>query len=303
MATLTVTERYGQLQTEARNPRTVAIDTISTLEACKLMNAEDQHVAVAVERVLPSIAQGVDAIAAAFRAGGRLIYVGAGTSGRLGVLDAAECPPTFGAPPEMVVGLIAGGRAALTDAVEGSEDTPSLGAYDLDAAGVAAYDVVVGITASGRTPYVVGALDRAREIGATTIGISNCDPSALEQHCDIPILVATGPEVITGSTRLKSGTAQKMVLNMLSTLAMVRIGKTYGNLMIDVEPTSAKLRDRARRILVTVTGCTPEEAASALQKSGYHVKVATVMVLAGVDPKAATERLERADGFVAKAIG
>lgn len=303
MATLIAPESFGLLQTEARNPRTANIDTISTLDACALMNAEDQMVAPAVATALPAIARAVDAIAVAFRCGGRLLYVGSGTSGRLGVLDASECPPTFSAPPEMVLGLIAGGRPALTDAVEGAEDSPGVGAYEIEANGVTEKDVVVGISASGRTPYVVGALDRAREIGATTVGISNCKPSNIELHCDIPILVVTGPEVITGSTRLKAGTAQKMAINMLSTLAMVRTGKTYGNLMIDVKPTNGKLRDRARRILVTVTGCGPEEAASALQRSGYHVKVATVMLLAGVDPKTAADRLERADGFVAKAIG
>lgn len=303
MGTMTAIETFGQLQTEARNPRTIGIDTISTLQVCALMNAEDQMVATAVQAALPEIAQAVDRIATAFRAGGRLFYVGSGTSGRLGVLDASECPPTFSAPPEMVVGLIAGGRAALTDAVEGGEDSPGVGAYEIDANGVTDKDVVVGITASGRTPFVVGALDRAREIGATTVGISNCDPSNIEDHCDIPIIVVTGPEVITGSTRLKAGTAQKLVLNMLSTLAMVRTGKTYGNLMVDVKPTNAKLRDRARRILVTVTGCAPEEAAAALQRSGNHVKVATIMLLAGVDARTAAERLESADGFVAKAIG
>jgi N-acetylmuramic acid 6-phosphate etherase len=303
MASTGISEHFGQLQTEARNPRTLGIDTVTTLEACALMAAEDELVAGAVRTALPAIAAAVDAIARAFRTGGRLVYVGSGTSGRLGVLDASECPPTFSAPPEMVVGLIAGGRPALTDAVEGAEDSPGVGAYEVDANGITEKDVVVGITASGRTPFVIGALDRARAIGATTVGICNCDPSGIEQHCDVPIVVVTGPEVITGSTRLKAGTSQKMVLNMLSTLAMVRTGKTYGNLMIDVKPTNAKLRDRARRILVTVTGCAPEEAAAALQRSGYHVKVATVMLLAGVDAKAALERLEEADGFVAKAIG
>lgn len=296
-------ENLSQLQTEGRNPRTADIDSLSTLEACRRMNDEDQIVANAVQSALPAIAEGVDAIAAAFRAGGRLIYFGAGTSGRLGVLDASECPPTFSVPHEMVVGIIAGGRVALTDAVEGAEDSPEEGAKDVDALDVSEKDVVAGITASGRTPYVLGALDRARARGAKTIGIANCDPAAITQHCDIAILTVTGPEVLTGSTRLKAGSAQKMVLNMLTTLSMVRIGKTYGNLMIDVMPTNAKLRDRARRILVTATGHSPEEAAHALQESGYQVKTAAVMLLADVDAKEAARRLEEADGFVARAAG
>lgn len=295
-------DNLGLLQTEGRNPRTLDIDTVSTLDACRLMNDEDHIVPDAVQSVLPAIAEAVDAISDAFRAGGRLLYVGAGTSGRLGVLDASECPPTFSAPPEMVVGVMAGGPAAITKAVEGMEDSPAQGAAAMDEEGVTANDVVVGITASGRTPFVIGALDRARALGAKTVGISNCDPSAIEDHCDIPILVVTGPEVITGSTRLKAGTAQKLVLNMLSTLSMVRIGKTYGNLMVDVRPTNLKLRDRARRILVTVTGCGPEEAAAALQASNCHVKAAAVMLLAGVDAQEAERRLEEAHGFVAKAI-
>jgi len=296
------TENFGQLQTEGRNPRTLDIDTISTLEACRRMNEEDHIVAEAVQSVLPAISEAVDMIADAFRAGGRLVYVGAGTSGRLGVLDASECPPTFSAPPEMVVGILAGGRKALTDAVEGVEDAPSQGAAAVDALDLTENDVVVGISASGRTPFVIGALDRARSLGAKTVGISNCEPSNISRHCDIAILPVTGPEGITGSTRLKAGTAQKLVLNMLSTIAMVRIGKTYGNLMIDVMPTNLKLRDRARRILVTATGCAPEEAAAALQASGCHVKVAAVMILAGVDAEEAARRLEEAHGFVAKAI-
>jgi N-acetylmuramic acid 6-phosphate etherase len=296
-------ENLSQLQTEGRNPRTVDIDTLSTLEACRRMNDEDHVVAEAVQSVLPAVAESVDAIAAAFRAGGRLVYIGAGTSGRLGVLDASECPPTFNVPPEMVVGVIAGGRTALTDAVEGAEDSAAAGAADVDALAVGPADVVAGITASGRTPYVLGALDRARERGAKTIGIANCDPAAITAHCDIAVLAVTGPEVITGSTRLKAGTAQKLVLNMLSTLAMVRAGKTYGNLMIDVMPTNAKLRDRARRILVTATGRSPEDAAVALRESAYQVKVAAVMLLADVDAAEATRRLEEADGFVAKAAG
>lgn len=295
-------DNLGLLQTEGRNPRTIDIDVVSTMEACRRMNEEDHIVAEAVQSVLSAIAEAVEIISEAFRAGGRLLYVGAGTSGRLGVLDASECPPTFSAPPEMVVGIMAGGPAAITEAVEGVEDSPAQGAAAIDAENVTDKDVVVGITASGRTPFVLGALDRARQIGAKTVGISNCDPSAIETHCDIPILVVTGPEVITGSTRLKAGTAQKLVLNMLSTVAMVRIGKTYGNLMMDVMPTNLKLRDRARRILVTATGCGPEEAAAALQASGCRVKVAAVMLLAGLDAQEATRRLEEADGFVAKAI-
>jgi N-acetylmuramic acid 6-phosphate etherase len=296
-------ENLGNLQTEGRNTRTLEIDQVSTLDACRLMNAEDQLVAGAVKAVLPSIAAGVDMIAEAFRQGHRLFYVGAGTSGRIGSLDASECPPTFGVPRDRVTAIIAGGPKALTDSSEGVEDDPKKGASDLVEAGVSAGDVVVGSTASGRTPYVLGALDKAREIGARTIGVSNCDPAAISKHCELSILVVTGPEAIQGSTRLKAGTAQKMVLNMLSTLSMVRIGKTYGNLMIDLNPLSVKLRDRARRILVTATGCSPEDAALALQTSGCRVKVATVMLLTGLDPATAAQRLEEAGGFVAKAIG
>lgn len=294
-------ENLGALQTEARNPRTNDIDTASTLDACRLMNEEDLTVAQAVQEVLPDIARGVDAIAEAFRREGRLLYFGAGTSGRIGLLDASESLPTFSATPGMVQGYIAGGPSALTEPVEGAEDSREQGAGAVDAAGVTERDVVVGITASGRTPYVLGALDRARELGAVTIGIGNCSPAAISSHCDIAILAVTGPEVVQGSTRLKAATAQKMVVNMLSTIAMVRIGKTYGNLMIDVLPTSAKLRDRARRILVTCTGCSPEEAAVALRESGNHVKVAAVMLLAHCDAETAARRLEEADGFVARA--
>ena len=241
-------ENFSELTTEQINPATAHIDQCSTLEMVRLINDEDKKVAAAVERVLPQIAQAVDAIAAGFTRGGRLFYIGAGTSGRLGVLDASECPPTFGVSPDMVQGLIAGGESAMFKAVEGAEDNRTLAEQDLIAREFCAADVLVGITASGRTPYVLGGVEFAKKIGAVTVGVSCVENSALAQAVDIAITPVTGAEALTGSTRMKAGTATKMVLNMLTTAAMIKIGKVRGNLMVCVQATNDKLRDRARRI-------------------------------------------------------
>src|SRR5262245_40318901 len=256
------------LQTEARNPASTNLDQMSPLDVVRLMNAEDARVIPAVGSQEAAIARAIEVIADRLRQGGRLIYVGAGTSGRLGVLDAAECPPTFNSPPEQVQGLIAGGTTALTRAVEGAEDRPELGGQDLDAIPLRSHDVVVGIATSGRTPYVLGAVQHARKLGAFTIGLS-CNPDAeLLPLVDLPITPVVGPEVVSGSTRLKAGTATKLVLNMLSTGTMVQLGKTFGNLMVDLRATNTKLRARSNRIVRTLTGVTAEEADALLQQCG-----------------------------------
>lgn len=241
-------ENFSELTTEKINPATAHIDECTTLEMVQLINAEDRKVALAVENILPAVARAVDAIAESFSRGGRLFYIGAGTSGRLGVLDASECPPTFGVSPEMVQGLIAGGEGALIRAVEGAEDNPELAAQDLTERNFCAADVLVGITASGRTPYVLGGIDFAKKIGAVTVGVSCVENSALAKVVDIAITPITGAEALTGSTRMKAGTATKMVLNMLTTAAMIKIGKVRGNLMTCVQATNDKLRDRLKRI-------------------------------------------------------
>ena len=293
----------GALETEKRNPATGAIDRMSALEIAHAMNAEDATVAAAVQRELPHIARAIDGIAARIGRGGRLFYIGAGTSGRLGVLDASECPPTFGTPPELVVGWIAGGSAALTRSVEGAEDSPEQGRNDAARLGIAANDALVGIAASGRTPYVLGAVAYAKERGALTIGLSCNAGTPLGQATDIAIAPIVGPEVIGGSTRLKAGTAQKMVLNMLSTGAMILLGKTYGNLMVDVQPTNAKLRRRAIGIVREATDLPEPEAEALLHASDDEVKTAIVAALAGVAPIAARERLAAAGGVVRVALG
>jgi len=263
-------EALAALPTEARNPNSTHIDELSTLEMLTVINREDQTVALAVERELPQIARAVDAIAERFGRGGRLFYIGAGTSGRLGVLDASECPPTFSVDAELVQGVIAGGDAALRLSSEHSEDVPELGEQDLKARGFAAAapDTLVGIAASGRTPYVLGAMEYARSLGALTIALTCVPGSAMERVAEITIAPVTGPEVITGSTRLKAGTATKLVLNMLSTGVMIRTGAVYGNLMVNVKPTNAKLVDRAQRIIMAATGCGREEAARLLEEAG-----------------------------------
>lgn len=295
-------EDLGMLPTEQRNPETMDIDTLSTLDLVTVLNEQDFSVAKAVERAVPAVAESVDLITERIRAGGRLIYIGAGTSGRLGVLDASECPPTFNTPPELVVGLIAGGDHALRHPVENIEDRPEEGIQALRDIDVTARDVVVGIAASGRTPFVIGALRHAREIGAATISLSNVAKSAISRHADIEIAAVTGPEPITGSTRMKAGTAQKMVLNMLTTGTMIRLGKTFGNLMVDVQPSNQKLRDRAIRIVSAATETSPVDAAALLERANNDVKTAIVMHLMGLTPDEARARLEAANGVIRAAV-
>jgi N-acetylmuramic acid 6-phosphate etherase len=289
--------------TERRNPRSADIDLATPLELVDLMNAEDRTVADAVATQRESIAAAIALVETAFRAGHRLFYVGAGTSGRLGVLDAAECPPTFGSDPAMVQGIIAGGSAALTRAQEGAEDRPDAAREDLAAAGVGAGDVVLGIAASGTTPYVRAALLRATELGATAIIVA-CSPPPPELLASVAlaILPITGPEVVTGSTRLKAGTATKLVLNTITTGAMVRLGKTYGNLMVDLRATNDKLRDRAERLVIGTCGVERDEARSLLQRADGHVKLAIVMHKLGLDADAARARLDAAGGVVRRVL-
>jgi len=295
-------DQLQQLVSEGRNPRTTDIDLMSSLEMVTTINDEDRGVADAVQQTLPQVAQAVDAIVTAFNAGGRLVYIGAGTSGRLGVLDASECPPTFGVPPTMVVGLIAGGLDALVNASEGAEDRADAGAADLAAIGFSARDVVVGIAVSGRTPYVIGALEHAKALGASTVALT-CNPdSPIARMADISIAPLVGPEVITGSTRLKSGTAQKLVLNMLSTASMVRIGKTYGNLMVDMIASNGKLVARAARVVAEATGRSISEAEAALAKAGNDSKLAILMLLTGVDIEAGRKTLAEAGGVLRRAV-
>jgi len=291
--------RESELLTEAINDRTRDLDLRSPLDQARVMNEEDRRVPAAVEAVLPQIADAVVRIAEALRRGGRLIYVGAGTSGRLAVLDAAECPPTFGTPPDLVQAVLAGDAQAVTEAVEGAEDDEAAGARAMDARGAGPDDVVVGIAASGRTPFVVAAVRRARARGATTIAVACTPSSPLEAACQLGIVPLVGPEVIAGSTRLKAGTAQKLVLNMLSTLAMVRLGKVYGNLMVDVAATNAKLR---RRAVAAAAGVAEPDAVEALARAGGRAPVAIVMLRARLDPEAAAERLVRAGGSVRRAL-
>lgn len=277
------------------------LDKLSPIEIITIMNDEDAKVAAAVRLHLPEIAKAVEAIVARLRQGGRVIYIGAGTSGRLGVLDASECPPTFSTTDEFI-GIMAGGDTAIRNAVEGAEDNPDLGIEDLTQINVSSKDVVVGLAASGRTPYVMGAVNYARQRGAVTIAIT-CNPgSDLGKLADIAINIAVGPEVLTGSTRLKSGTAQKMVLNMLSTASMVCSGKTYGNLMVDVKPSNLKLIERTVKIVQEATGCDDETARETLEKCGHRPKTAIVMILADCDEENALKRLESARGFVREAI-
>ena len=271
-------ENFSKLTTEQRNSATLNIDKCTTLEMVRLINEEDKKVAAAVEKILPEIAAAVDIIADKLKSGGRLFYIGAGTSGRLGVLDASECPPTFGVNADMVQGMIAGGNIALTCAVEGAEDDKSAAIDDLSRKDFSAADVLVGIAASGRTPYVLGGIEYAKKISASTIGISCVENSVLAKIVDIAITPITGAEVITGSTRMKAGTATKMVLNMLTTGAMIRLGKVCGNLMVDVHATNDKLRDRAKRIVIAATGCTEEQAVAALKKFNGSAKAAVLSI-------------------------
>ena len=290
------------LITEAINPALADIDALDTETRLRLINAEDATVAAAVEREIPQIARAVQRATASLRAGGRLIYVGAGTSGRLGVLDAAECPPTFGVSPQMVQGLIAGGEGAMFRAVEGAEDDPDLGAAAIIEADVSERDTVVGISASGQAPFVLGALRQAVKRGAATVALTNNRPSEMEAIAAVTIAVVVGPEILAGSTRLKSGTAQKMVLNMISTGAMIEIGKTYGNLMVDVQVTNRKLKARAVRIIRQVTGAGVERVEAALTAAGGSAKVAIVTLETGITPDEARQRLAHTGGFLRRAL-
>jgi N-acetylmuramic acid 6-phosphate etherase len=290
------------LLTEQLNPASAFLDTVPTEEALRIINAEDRKVADAVEREIPAIARAVDAIVAAFERGGRLFYVGAGTSGRLGVLDASEIPPTFSAPAGMVQGIIAGGEPALSRATETTEDDPAIGVRDLTVRGFTAGDVLVGIAASGRTPYVLGAVAEARRLGAITVGISCTPDSELARAVEIAITPLVGPEVVAGSTRMKAGTAQKLVLNMLSTAAFVRLGFVYGNLMVNVQPKNRKLVDRARRIIAQAAGVSTGRAGELLAQSGDNVRIAILMANAGIDREEAEQRLAAAGGRISKAL-
>lgn len=296
-------EEFASLLTEQRNPRSREIDLQSTDAILRIINSEDKLVALAVEKELPHIARAVDVIVESFRNGGRLLYFGAGTSGRLGVLDAAECPPTFGVPPEMVVGVIAGGDQALRRSQEGAEDDAEQALRDIERHEVRAVDVVCGLAASKRTPYVVAAVSRARQVGAKTVFITTNPRHSFTLDVDVAICPEVGPEVIMGSTRMKSGTAQKMVLNMLTTASMIKLGKVYENMMVDVQLNSQKLVERAKRIIMVVTGVDYDTASTYLDRSGGHVKTAIVMIANNMTAEEARACLEQAGGFVRAAIG
>ena len=296
-------EEISRLSTEQRNQNSINIDKQSSEEILRIINDEDKSVPFAVEKEIPYIAQAVELVVKALKNGGRLLYFGAGTSGRLGVVDASECPPTFGAPYGLIDGYIAGGQAAMFRAQEGAEDYEENGANDVIAAGVTEKDVVCGIAASRRTPYVIGAVKKAKELGAATLYVTATPRDTFNiDEVDIAICPHVGPEVVMGSTRMKSGTAQKLVLNMITTTAFVRMGKTYENMMIDLQQTNKKLVERSKRILMTITGVDYDTAADYLKKSNGHVKTAIVMILADVDYDKAKRRLEKADGFVRLAI-
>lgn len=295
-------ENLADLETERRNPRTAELDALPIEALVETLHAENFTVADAVQKTLPQIAQAAEVIAGRLSEGGRLFYVGAGTSGRLGVLDASECPPTFGVSRELVQGIIAGGATALTTSIEGAEDSPEAGALEIRERGITAQDVVCGIAASGRTPYVIGALAEAKRVGAATLCVVNASGSRLSTIADIAICAVTGAEALTGSTRLKAGTAQKMVLNLLTTAAMVRLGKVYGNLMVDVRATNFKLRDRALRIVMAAADAGKLEAEAALEQANGEVKTAIVMLLKGADADMARALLREAKGRVREAV-
>ena len=288
----------NQLTTEKRNPNTMHLDQMSVGQVLELMNKEDQQVPEAIAEALGQIESAVETIIQSLKAGGRLIYFGAGTSGRLGVLDAAECVPTFGVSPDLVVGLIAGGDKAMVEAVEGAEDSLTLAEEDFKKLNLNANDTVVGIAASGRTPYVIGGLQYAQSIGAKTVSIACNQQAKISRFAQIPIEVDCGPEVLTGSTRLKAGTAQKLILNMLSTVSMIGIGKVYQNLMVDVQATNEKLEERSKRIIMAATECSYEEAASYFEAANHKVKVAIVMILTNLDATEASQKINAANGFV-----
>jgi len=296
-------DAIAKLLTEQRNPASMHMDMMSTEEILRLINAQDTLVASAVEREIPHIARAVEYIVASFKNGGRLIYFGAGTSGRLGVVDASECPPTFGTDPHLVVGVIAGGDKAMFRAQEGAEDNPALARNDVDAQHITARDTVCGIAASRRTPYVVAAVARARELGAKTIYVTTNPRAEFDLDVDVAICPEVGPEVLMGSTRMKSGTAQKLVLNMLTTTAMVKLGKVYENMMVDLQLTNAKLVERSRRIVMMATGVDYDVATRVLSETGGHVKSAIVMIKTGATLEEAQRRITAAEGFVRLAIG
>lgn len=294
--------QLSTLTTEQFRPELAEIDRLSTLEMARLMNGEDRSVPAAVAEQLPQIAAVIDAVAERMARGGRLIYAGAGTAGRLGVLDASECPPTFNTDPTVVVGLIAGGPTAMVTAVEGAEDSKELAAADLDGLGLTTEDTVVGISASGRTPYAIGAVEHARALGALTVGLSCNKDSALAAAAEHGVEVVTGPELLTGSTRLKAGTAQKLVLNMISTLTMIRLGKTYGNLMVDVRASNEKLHARSRRIVALATGADGQEIEASLAATGGEVKNAILTILGRVDGPTAASLLAASQGHLRAAL-
>lgn len=291
-----------KIDTEQQNKNTINLDQMSVREALTVMNQEDKKVAKAIEKVLPEIEKAVHVIIEKFNVGGRLIYIGAGTSGRLGVLDAAECPPTFGAPKEQVVGIIAGGEKAFTEAIEGSEDNIEMGKEDLEKIGLTKNDVVVGLAASGRTPYVIGALEYANSIQAPTVAIACTRESEIGKVANIAIEATPGPEVLTGSTRLKAGTTQKMILNMLSTISMVGIGKAYKNLMVDVQPSNEKLISRAINIVMQATGVEEAVARKKMEESEGNVKAAILMILLDIDKETAEQKLVETKGHIRQSL-
>jgi N-acetylmuramic acid 6-phosphate etherase len=295
-------DKLEELTTELQNEQTQHLDLLPVRDILRLMNDEDKKVAYAVEQVLDEVAEAVELIAASLQNGGRLFYFGAGTSGRLGILDASECPPTFGTDPELVQGVIAGGPSAMVQAVEGAEDLPELGRADVQTNGVRASDVVVGITASGRTPYVIGALEEARRRKAKTIALSCNKKALINQFADVAINVVVGPEVVTGSTRLKAGTATKMVLNMLTTATMIKLGKVYGNLMVNVQATNSKLKERVKRIVMEVTGASYAEAERLAQLANGDAKTAIIMKLTGLGAEESLRLLNQSGGRIREAI-
>ncbi|MED4073490.1 N-acetylmuramic acid 6-phosphate etherase [Priestia endophytica] len=292
-------ERLG---TERRNNQTEELDTMSIQDILRIMNEEDKKVPEAIQKELENVERAVSLVVESFKSGGRLLYVGAGTSGRLGVLDAVECPPTFGTDPSLVKGVMAGGESAFIKAVEAAEDREDLGAEDMKLLNITSNDTVIGIAASGRTPYVIGALRYARERGASTCAISCNKETAISALAEVAIEVNTGPEVLTGSTRLKAGTAQKLLLNMISTVSMIQIGKVYKNLMVDVQPTNEKLVERSKRIIMEATGISYEEASTYYDQSKQNIKVAILMVLTNCTAEEAQKKLQTSNGFVRQAL-
>ena len=295
-------QTLSTLITEQRNPNSMHVDSLSALEIVQLMNDEDKQVPLAIEKCLPQIAQAVERIVAAFQQGGRLVYIGAGTSGRLGVLDASECPPTFGVSPEMVKGIIAGGERALRHPIEGAEDSKAQAVFDLQTIHFSSKDVLVGIAASGRTPYVIGSLEYAKSLGSVTVSIASNPNSAMANIVDIAIDTVVGPEVLTGSSRLKSGTAQKLVLNMLTTASMILMGKCYQNLMVDVQASNEKLKARAIRIVMQATDCDKTLAEETLKQANQNAKLAIMMILSGLDRAQAEALLEKHQGKLQLAL-